>query len=119
MWDIFPGTRLVRFVTVDKTIQRLLSWASEDQSLTVLMNGFMTLGPPKNASEMGKPDIMKALKNALNCLTEPSAIQQEKRTALTESASKVLNKGRIILISKLESLDEVNNIKEKWDLVLN
>lgn len=113
MWDIFPGTRLIRFIAVDKTIHKVLSWSQEDQSLTQLMNSFMMLGPAKNIS-LGKLDLLKGLKSATEALTEPSAIQHEKRTSLTENATKVLNKGRIILVTKVDSEDEVRMYKEKF-----
>lgn len=113
VWDIFPGSRLIRFIAVDKTVHKLSSWNLEDQSLTSLMNSFMMLGPPKSASS-SKPDLLKGLKAATEALTEPSAIQHEKRTSLTENATKVLNKGRIILVTKVETEDDVKAMKEKF-----
>ncbi|KAK8735783.1 hypothetical protein OTU49_005315 [Cherax quadricarinatus] len=113
VWDIFPGTRLIRFIAVDKTTHKLSSWNLEDQSLTNLMNAFMMLGPAKNVG-VGKLDLLKGLRAAIEALTEPSAIQHEKRTSLTENATKVLNKGRIILVTKVDCEEEVKTLKEKF-----
>ncbi|KAK3858190.1 hypothetical protein Pcinc_035598 [Petrolisthes cinctipes] len=113
VWDIFPGTRLIRFIAVDKTIHKLSSWNGEDQNLPNLMNSFMALGPSKNIG-VGKLDLMKGLRAAIEALTEPSAVQHEKRTSLTESATKVLNKGRIILVTKINTEDEIRVYKEKF-----
>ncbi|XP_047468635.1 integrator complex subunit 13-like [Penaeus chinensis] len=113
VWDIFPGSRLIRFIAVDKTVHKLSSWNLEDQCLTSLMNAFMALGPAKNIGG-NKLDLIKGVKAAIEALTKPSAVQHEKRTSLTENATKVLNKGRIILVTKLDSEEEVKNIKEKF-----
>lgn len=113
VWDIFPGSRLVRFVAVDKTCHKILSWNTEEQTVTNLMNSFMMLGPAKNIGS-GKVDLMKGLKSGIEALTEPSAIQHEKRTSLTENATKVLNKGRIVLVTKVENEDDVKVMKEKF-----
>ncbi|KAK7007289.1 hypothetical protein SK128_025646 [Halocaridina rubra] len=117
VWDIFPGSRLIRFIAVDKSCHKLLSWNIEEQSLTNLMTSFMMLGPAKNLGS-GKVDLMKGLKAGIEALTEPSAIQHEKRTSLTENATKVLNKGRIILVTKMDSEDDVKVLKEKFHDIL-
>ncbi|XP_076060577.1 integrator complex subunit 13 asun [Oratosquilla oratoria] len=117
VWDIFPGTRLIRFVSYDKSVHKLGSWNLEDQSINNLTASFMTLNPIKVASG-GKNDVLKGLRAAIEVLTEPSAVQHEKRTALTETATKVLNRGRIILISRFDDEDEVSRIKDKFHEIL-
>ncbi|XP_045124307.1 integrator complex subunit 13-like [Portunus trituberculatus] len=113
VWDIFPGSRLIRFVAVDKTAHKLSSWTPEDQNLANLMNAFMMLGPAR-AIGPGKLDLFKGLRTAIEILMEPSAVQHEKRTSLTESATKVLNKGRIILVTKIDTEDDVKTLKDKF-----
>lgn len=113
VWDIFPGQRLIRFLSVDKLgASKVLSWAAQEQGINTLMSAFMMLGPAKQ-NVCSKNDLLKGLRTAIELLTEPSAIQQEKRTNLTENPAKVLNKGRIILVTKIDTEDELTRLKEK------
>ncbi|KAL7642947.1 UNVERIFIED_CONTAM: hypothetical protein RMT77_006237 [Armadillidium vulgare] len=115
VWDIFPSSRLIRFIAVDKTVHRLNGWSADDQNLSSLMNMFITLGPAKTGY---RADLEKGMKAAVEALTEPTAIQHEKRSSLTDSATKVLNKGRVIIFTRLETDLEIQNIKDKFHEIL-
>ena len=76
------------------------------------MNGFINLGPTKHGV---KTDLEIGFKAALEALTELTSIQQEKKLwSSTEGALKVLNKGRIVIVTKLNNEQEIRNIREKF-----
>lgn len=111
MWDIFSTSKLIRFIAVDKSAHRLNGWNTEDQNLNSFTNIFMNLGSPRTGL---KVDLDKGLKAAVDALSEPTEVQRTKRSTLTEDAAKVLNKGRVILVTQIECETEVVSIKEKF-----
>lgn len=60
------------------------------------------LGAPSLASSNKECDMLHGLTAAVEALCQCSDIQHEKRTSLTENASKVVNRGRIICITNLK-----------------
>ena len=47
--------------------------------------------------------VMHGLSDAIEALCEPSTVQHSTRTSMTESASTVLNQGRIICLTQTKS----------------
>lgn len=47
-------------------------------------------------------NVIHGLNAAIEALCECSEIQHEKRTSLTESAGKVLNRGRVICVTNVK-----------------
>lgn len=80
------------------------------------MNGMAIIGvPPRTASGV-EISVIHGLRVAIEALTEISENQQEKLSAGPESASKLLNKGRVICITSAR--DNVN-MKSLENIFLN
>ena len=75
------------------------------------MNAFMVLGPAKAGN---KQDLYKGFRSAIDSLTEPTYIQEQKLSESRDNSLKVVNKGRVIVITKLDSDEEAKKIKEKF-----
>uniref|UniRef100_A0A1B6E3M0 Protein asunder n=1 Tax=Clastoptera arizonana TaxID=38151 RepID=A0A1B6E3M0_9HEMI len=102
VWDLFPTGKLIRFIVSDSQPNSLNNWSQQQQNITHLVNGLSTIGvPPRSGPQTPGIDfyVLHGLQAAIQALCECSEIQHEKRTSLTENASKVLNRGRIICIT--------------------
>lgn len=72
--------------------------------------------PPRTHQPGADFSVIHGLRVAIEALTESSEIQQEKRSALNENASKLLNRGRVICITSAR--DNVN-MKSLENIFLN
>ncbi|KAF8766812.1 integrator complex subunit 13-like isoform X1 [Argiope bruennichi] len=117
VWDIFPTEKLIRFIVSDSESLTLNTWAQDQQNLSHLMGALAQVGPPENA---GNKDcnVMHGLNAAIEALCECSEIQHEKRTSMTESAGKVVNRGRVICFTNVKSDLEVNSLVECFQSAL-
>ena len=71
------------------------------------MNGMAIIGVPLRTHQPGVDfSVIHGLRVAIEALTECSETQHEKRTSLTENASKILNRGRVICITSAR--DNIN-----------
>lgn len=111
VWDIHPRGKLIRFILSDQCSHVLNSWSQEEQNLTHLMTALAQLGPPRR-EHAEDCNILHGLTAAIETLCECSQTQHEKRTCLTENASKVVNRGRVICITRLKSENHLKSLEE-------
>lgn len=107
VWDIFPTEKLIRFVVSDSSAFTLNSWSQDQQNLNHLMAALAEVGPPQANQNRKECNVIHGLNSAIQALCECSEIQHEKRTCLTESAGKVINRGRVICFTNTKSDIEV------------
>ncbi|GFU07392.1 integrator complex subunit 13 [Nephila pilipes] len=117
VWDIFPTEKLIRFIVSDTSSLTLNSWSQDQQNLNHLMAALAQVGPPQNVSSK-ECNVIHGLNAAIEALCECSEIQHEKRTSMTESAGKVVNRGRIICFTNVKSDLEVNSLVECFQSAL-
>jgi hypothetical protein len=77
-----------------------------------------TLGIPARNHQQGEFSVIHGLRAAIEALCECSDIQHEKRTSLTENASKVLNRCRVICITSARDNNSMKRLKEIFQNVL-
>lgn len=65
------------------------------------MAALAQVGPPQNTGPK-ECNVIHGLNAAIQALCECSEIQHEKRTSLTESAGKVINRGRVICFTNVK-----------------
>ncbi|XP_015590827.1 integrator complex subunit 13 [Cephus cinctus] len=117
VWDLFPTGKLVRFVVSDHAAHILNTWSASQQNLSHIMNGMAIIGVPPRTHQPGVDfSVIHGLRVAIEALTESSEIQHEKRTSLTENATKLLNSGRVICITSAR--DDIN-MKSLENIFLN
>lgn len=116
VWDIFPTEKLIRFVVSDSSATTLNSWLQEEQSLNHLMTALAQIGPIQSGRKQS--NILAGLNAAIEALCHCSEVQHEKRTSLTESAGKVMNRGRVICITAFKMDSEVRNFEESFQEAL-
>ncbi|KAF2366202.1 Cell cycle regulator Mat89Bb [Trinorchestia longiramus] len=107
VWDTFPGSRFIALTSVGASaVERLNSW-HQDQSLNAIMQLLMVLGPARP----GTADLLSGCLSALHNLTEATPVQKQKTPPL-------INKGRIVVVTRLHSDDEAKLYYQKFcDLV--
>ncbi|XP_054708924.1 integrator complex subunit 13-like [Uloborus diversus] len=117
VWDIFPSEKLIRFIVSDNCAYQLNTWAQSNQNVHQLMAGLAHVGPPVNSGSK-ETTVFHGLNSAIEALCECSEIQHERRTSLTESAGKVMNKGRVICFTNVNSDLEVNALLDYFENAL-
>ncbi|KAK7791139.1 hypothetical protein R5R35_008573 [Gryllus longicercus] len=118
VWDLFPTGKLVRFVVSDSTSHVLNSWTPSQQNLTFILNAMATMGIPPRAHQAGDYSVIHGLRAAIEALCECSDIQHEKRTSLTENASKVLNRCRVICITSARDNASIKSLEDIFQNVV-
>ncbi|XP_071448707.1 integrator complex subunit 13 [Hetaerina americana] len=118
VWDIFPQGKLIRFVVNDSAVQILNSWSSQQQNLPYLLNALSNIGVPNTRLSSRDCSIFYGLKSAIEALCECSDIQHERRTSLTENASKVLNRCRVICITSTIDNSSIKSFEEYFQNIL-
>nr|CAD7600293.1 unnamed protein product [Timema genevievae] len=107
VWDLFPQGKLlanalvvlsltaedgeveVRFIVSDLLARTLNTWSPQQQNIQHIISSLATIGvPPRPQQE--DFSVIHGLKAAAEAHCECTDIQHEKRTSLTENASKVL-----------------------------
>ncbi|XP_054271136.1 integrator complex subunit 13 [Macrosteles quadrilineatus] len=112
VWDIFPQhNKLVRFIVSDSQAHTLNSWNISQQSTTHLLNALSVVGVPPRASSADY-SIVHGLQAAISAMCECSDAQHEKRTALTENATKVLNRCRVICLTSARDNASIKSMEE-------
>ena len=74
-----------------------------------VLNALSTVGVPARSHQQGEFSVIHGLRAAIEAMCDCSDVQHEKRTSLTENASKVLNRWRVICIT---SAQDNNSMKE-------
>ncbi|KAG8228667.1 hypothetical protein J437_LFUL008904 [Ladona fulva] len=145
VWDIFPQGKLVRvhllkvrlsirisgffmlivyfplqirFVVNDLSPQVLNTWSPQQQSLPYLLNTLSSVGVPNTRQSSRDYSMMYGLKSAIEALCECSEIQHERRTSLTENASKVLNRCRVICITSTIDNSSIKSFEDYFQNIL-
>ncbi|XP_064471244.1 integrator complex subunit 13-like [Ornithodoros turicata] len=118
VWDIFPANKLVRFVVSDTAPRFLNSWSQEDQNMTNLMSLMAQLGPPSESGNAKDYNVLNGLTAAVEALCQCSEIQHEYRTSLTDTAGKIVNRGRIICVTSMKSDSEIRVLEDRFYEVL-
>ncbi|XP_074646913.1 integrator complex subunit 13-like [Tubulanus polymorphus] len=103
IWDIYPCDKLIQFIVSDSKSSSLNSWAPNEQNLQQVLLNLAQVGPPSKSAKRHEDNILIGLNQAVQCLSEPSISQHKLRTSMTEIASEVLNRGRIICLSPIKS----------------
>lgn len=94
IWDIFPEDKNIRFVVARKTPEILNGWQAEHQSCNSIMTALAGVGRP-TVGKYSEKKIIEAVELALEALCEPTP----KQSQLIDNNSKVVNKGRLIVIT--------------------
>ena len=58
-------------------------------------------GPPNTTDSIDDCSVMHGLVQAIPALCEPSPIQHDVRTSLTEEADNIMNRGRIVCLTSV------------------
>jgi DNA/RNA-binding domain of Phe-tRNA-synthetase-like protein len=77
-----------------------------------VLNALSTVGVPARSHQQGEFSVIHGLRAAIEAMCECSDIQHEKRTSLTENASKVLNRCRVICITSARDNSSMKSLKE-------
>ncbi|PSN39663.1 Protein asunder [Blattella germanica] len=118
VWDLFPQGKLIRFVVSDSTAHLLNTWSPQQQNLSHVLNSLSTMGIPPRTHQMVEYSVIHGLRAAIEALCECSEIQHEKRTSLTENASKVLNRCRVICLTSARDNSSMKSLEEIFQNVL-
>ena len=76
------------------------------------------MGIPPRTPPSADYSVIHGLRAAIEALCECSDIQHEKRTSLTENASKVLNRCRVICITSTRDNNSIKSLEEIFQNVL-
>lgn len=118
VWDLFPQGKLIRFVVSDSTAHTLNSWSPQQQNLAYILNGTASVGVPPRAHPTNEFSVIHGLRAAIEALCECSDIQHEKRTSLTENATKILNRCRVICITSARDNASMKSLEDIFQNVL-
>ncbi|XP_067005388.1 integrator complex subunit 13 [Anabrus simplex] len=118
VWDLFPQGKLIRFVISDSAAHNLNTWSTQQQNLAHILTGMASMGVPPRAHQSGEYSVILGLRAAIEALCECSDIQHEKRTSLTENASKVLNRCRVICITSARDNASMKSLEDIFQNVL-
>ena len=77
-----------------------------------VLNALSTVGVPVRSHQQGEFSVIHGLRAAIEAMCECSDVQHEKRTSLTENASKVLNRCRVICITSARDNNSMKSLKE-------
>jgi len=126
VWDIFPPDcqeqKLIRFVLSGSDTQFLNRWDSRDQTVEVLKNALARVGRPepesrrKSAHAKGY-NISNGIEAGMKILCEYTDVQKHESQKLKNCDKNpigVLNRGRIIVLTHLDSQDHLNSILETF-----
>lgn len=126
VWDIFPPDcqeqKLIRFVLSGSDTQFLNRWDPQDQTVEVLKNALARVGRPepesrrKSAQAKGY-NISNGIEAGMKILCEYTDIQKlesQKLKICDRSPIGVLNRGRIIVLTHLESQEHLSSILETF-----
>ncbi|PSN48070.1 hypothetical protein C0J52_03451 [Blattella germanica] len=108
----------IRFVVSDSTAHLLNTWSPQQQNLSHVLNSLSTMGIPPRTHQMVEYSVIHGLRAAIEALCECSEIQHEKRTSLTENASKVLNRCRVICLTSARDNSSMKSLEEIFQNVL-
>ncbi|EEC17319.1 conserved hypothetical protein [Ixodes scapularis] len=114
VWDIFPTNKLIRFVVSGTSARHLNTWLQEDQSMAHLMAVMAQVGAPSESTNPKKCNILTGLTAAIEALCQCSEVQHEYRTSLSETAGKIVNRGRVVCVTSLRSDSEMRSIEERF-----
>ncbi|XP_033114593.1 integrator complex subunit 13-like [Anneissia japonica] len=112
VYDIFASDRLIRFIAADTEARLLNTWSKSDQQLSDLMHVFAELGPADPEASDDDCSIIHGLTAAVEVLCECSEEQHQIRTSMTDVASSVSNKGRIICFTSVTNDTHVEVLKK-------
>ncbi|XP_071960200.1 integrator complex subunit 13-like isoform X2 [Antedon mediterranea] len=112
VYDIFSSDRLIRFIAADTEARLLNTWKKSDQKLSDLMQIFAELGPANPEGNDENCSILHGLAAAVEVLCECTEEQHRVRTSMTDVASKVSNKGRIICFTSVKNESHVEVLKK-------
>lgn len=115
VWDLFPQGKLIRFVVSDKTAHILNSWNPQQQNLNHLLYGLSVVGVPVSVpvpNESEDYSVIHGLEAAVQAMCECSEIQHEKRTTLTENATKILNRCRVICLTSARDNASIKRLQD-------
>nr|XP_023015588.1 integrator complex subunit 13 [Leptinotarsa decemlineata] len=123
VWDLFPQGKLVRFIASDTVAHILNTWSPLQQNLTHIMNGMSLIGvppppPPRSVSTPMDHTVLHGLRAAIEALSEPTDLQQEKIRNSLEN-HKILNRARVICITSARDNDSMKRLEDIFLTVLN
>ena len=126
VWDIFPPDcqeqKLIRFVLSGSDTQVLNRWDNRDQTVEVLRNALARVGRPEPESRKKSAyakgyDISKGIDTGMKILCEYTETQKQESQKLVvndRTPVGILNRGRIIVLTHLESQEHLENILETF-----
>lgn len=116
VYDVFPSEKLIQLIVSDNEAYSLNSWNPQEQSLQHMTNMLARLHPPAVSRDCS---ILKGISLAVEKLCQPSKVQHDVRTSLTELASTCVNRGRIICLSSFKSDEFIHKVEGYALNVLN
>ncbi|CAI9740402.1 Hypothetical predicted protein [Octopus vulgaris] len=108
VYDIFPTQKLIRVVS---GVHSLNTWTQKDQGMQQVMMSLARIGPARAGGSEEEYELMHGLSTAIEVLCEPSEIQHELRTSLSETSHNVLNRGRIICLTAIKSEGHIRTLE--------
>nr|XP_046234948.1 integrator complex subunit 13 isoform X1 [Scatophagus argus] len=112
LYDIFPRDKLINYIVSDSEFHILNSWRHEDQSIHELMSALAAVGPPNPREDPECCSILHGLVAAVESLCKITELQHERRTALMDTADRVVNRGRIICLTNAKSDTHVRMLED-------
>ena len=126
VWDIFPPDceeqKLIRFVLSGSDTQLLNRWDNRDQTVEVLKNALARVGRPepesrKKSAHAKGYNISNGIDAGMKILCEYTDRQKQESQKIKQNDRNpigVLNRGRIIVLTHLESQEHLENILETF-----
>ncbi|XP_065342176.1 integrator complex subunit 13 [Cloeon dipterum] len=118
VWDIYPSGKLISFIISDYQAHRLSSWSVTQQNLAHLHNQLALIGAPQPPPTRPDHTAFHGLKSAVELLAQCSEMQHEKRTSLTENASKVQNRTRVLCMTSVRDEQQLRSYIEYFNTMV-
>ncbi|XP_030837485.1 integrator complex subunit 13 [Strongylocentrotus purpuratus] len=109
VYDIFPQSRNVCLIASDSLAHVINGWRAAEQNTTHIMTALAHLGPPPGDGETADVSITNGLEGAVEMLCERTDLQRE---LSDDEASPNINRGRIICLTSLTTIEQIDEIKD-------
>ncbi|KAK3927823.1 Integrator complex subunit 13 [Frankliniella fusca] len=131
VWDLFPERKYcmktailvkvstlfqIRFVVSDIQGHVLNSWSPMQQNLAYIQNQLGMIGVPNVATRPvhAENSVVPGLQAAVDSICQCTDIQHELRTSLSENASKILNRSRVICITSQRDNQSIKHLQDSF-----
>ncbi|XP_063966884.1 integrator complex subunit 13-like [Lytechinus pictus] len=108
VFDIFPSSRNICLIASDSVARVVNGWGKSEQNTAHIMTALAHVGPPSRDGDPSNVDITNGFEGAVQILCEKTDLQRE----LSADESALLNRGRIICLTSLTRIEQIDEIKE-------